>query len=394
MIKRTSYAALWMGLLCALSLTTGCSKPHNGAGTETKAKAGSSKTVGFMVSTYLIATYGNRDKAQEECPDGFSEKPDLDAIAASLPASQRKKLGQDQLTQYLLLGQRGPEVQTKAGHERLDVCAHPSAVPDPRMPVYQGKAAFGLNLDGNDGKSPSAQSCNQSTFVSPEGELGINNAFQRIFGCLKSVHEGPRMSTFQQLYLESGHAIVIELTDVDDLVNDPDVGVGIYMSPDSIPKGADGKPLPYATMKITTDPYWRNNTRGHIKDGVLTTEPTELHLQDIIQRRPGFNLFRNARLKLALNAEDGTAKGLMGGYIDVDLLDQNHMSHAGETGMGYKCEAVYYAIHRYADGLPDPDTGKCTGVSIAFRMEAVPAYLTHVADADKGAASDNKTAKN
>ena len=45
--------------------------------------------------------------------------------------------------------------------------------------------------------------------------------------------------------------------------------------------------------------------------------------------------------------------------------------------------ALYYALKRNADGLPDPKTGRNTGISMAYRIKAVPA---HVVDPAKPAA--------
>ena len=44
---------------------------------------------------------------------------------------------------------------------------------------------------------------------------------------------------------------------------------------------------------------------------------------------------------------------------------------------------LYHALHRLADGNPDPATGKCTSLSAAFPLEAVPAFVIH----PEGAAS-------
>lgn len=44
--------------------------------------------------------------------------------------------------------------------------------------------------------------------------------------------------------------------------------------------------------------------------------------------------------------------------------------------------AYYYALHKSADGLPDPQTGKYTAISTAYSFDAVPAMvITPNADA-------------
>jgi hypothetical protein len=36
---------------------------------------------------------------------------------------------------------------------------------------------------------------------------------------------------------------------------------------------------------------------------------------------------------------------------------------------------LYYALKRNADGMPDPRTGRNTGISMAYRIKAVPAHV-------------------
>jgi len=42
---------------------------------------------------------------------------------------------------------------------------------------------------------------------------------------------------------------------------------------------------------------------------------------------------------------------------------------------GHTCHGAYYALHEYADGHPDPETGKCTSISTQYRIKAIPTFV-------------------
>lgn len=368
-----------LGLAVVLLALGGCSKqdaPVASSKSAAATPASDGKTVGFLVSNFVHAFYSS--PMSEDCPTGLAEKPEADAIIAKLPPAQRdrirRKENQGELNSVLY--NRGP-----AG---MNPCQHPSSVPDPGMRTIQGKIAYGLDLDGDRGEA-SPKSCKQQDFVSPQGEPGIDHQYYRVMGCAYGLRSkegdggalGNLATTYSQLYLEAGRAILIELTGVDDMTNDDEVGVGIYMSKGGINKGAGTTALPYSSMTVDSDPYWQSRTRGRIENSVLITEPVEVHLKDFILRPPGLTVFKEARLKLTLDPANGTAKGLLGAYHDLQLLYQNVMSPPGEQVNGFSCEAGYYAMKRFADGVPDPETGECTALSVAYHIDAVPAMVIH-----------------
>jgi hypothetical protein len=46
-----------------------------------------------------------------------------------------------------------------------------------------------------------------------------------------------------------------------------------------------------------------------------------------------------------------------------------------ETGVGFQCPGIYNAVKRAADGLKDPITGEFNGLSAAYDVEGVPAFI-------------------
>jgi hypothetical protein len=88
--------------------------------------------------------------------------------------------------------------------------------------------------------------------------------------------------------------------------------------------------------------------------------------------------FRQGRIRLRV-AADGTAKGLLGGYRDWrDLYVENTFAQdGGQQGVREHEDhvALYFALKRNADGLYDPVTHRYLGISTAYRITAMPAFV-------------------
>ena len=76
---------------------------------------------------------------------------------------------------------------------------------------------------------------------------------------------------------------------------------------------------------------------------------------------------------------DGTLKGIVAGYRNWrDLYNQNTFAQdGGQQGIREHEDAValYYALKRNADGMKNSATGQYEGISAAYRITAMPAYV-------------------
>ena len=80
------------------------------------------------------------------------------------------------------------------------------------------------------------------------------------------------------------------------------------------------------------------------------------------------------RLKLTPSGAEGF---LAGGYEDLATWWNNHSKSPGSDVGKYSPAALYRAVHRYADGYPDPVTGQPTAISVAYQVSAVRALIVH-----------------
>ncbi len=351
------------------------------------AMAGEAK--GYAVTWFQPAMYTG--DVAEECPDGLNKSPDFKAIFAAegKTAEQIKDLIDHPNTKEFLnaVENRGPHGE--------DVCRDPTSVPDPGHKTLKGKTAIGFNLTGNTDGSATPNTCAHEKFTAPDGTPGIDNQYYRALGCMvalrgKRGHDGFVYSyVMERMKAEGLRTYLIEIKGMDDPKNNKDVELGIYLGSDSLVLDAKGEVRRDTTQRISKDPRWHNIVHGTMKDGVITTDVFDLNLLGDPLWIPEFH-FKQARMRLEVQ-DDGTLKGTLGGYEDLQTLYYN-TSKSGllfETTNAASCPGVYYALKKMADGYPDPKTGECTAMSVAFNVEALPAFLIH----QPGDTSKTKTAQ-
>jgi hypothetical protein len=338
--------------------------------------------MGFVVENFSQSFLEDK----EACPDG--PQPIVrEAFLQALPEAERKRLSdkanQAELDQRWRASVLGPD--------GTNICSQPEMFDRPMLRTVQSKRAVGLDLDG-DGK---AQSCDHQEFVSPQGERGVDNQAYRALGC-KLHWRGPdgtggdtvRGGTRSQ-FASGEWTQVLLLRGVDSLENDPDVEVVYANTPDRPVVDSEGKYLPRASFTVSDKaPRYRNVLKGRIVGGVLTTEPGDVKLtqtwgqggaRDIRGNRTKFDL-RSARLKLTFQP-DGSLRGLVGGYQPVfDLIQSPTLGATGSAEAGIDCAGELKTLKAHADGIRDPKTGQCTGVSNAYQMTAVPAFVNDIPD--------------
>jgi len=390
--------ALWLSLLLSL---VGCSRvdlPET-AGFPT---GGPSRVRSFVLSNvYIVADPGGA----QSCP--MMSQTSLEILARSLPPkvlAEVEKLGGEQKIKRLSeerarrlgfklarleggspptaeqLEQKRRELGIPSGKGGLtflgrvfsyDSCTDPQDFPSLRggLRFYEGRVAQGINLDGRTGATD---------YTGPGGEPGVDNELWRIVGCARIFRESGDSQTAHKTLFSARAPTLIELSNVDDMNNDPDVAVAIYSSADPLVVNATGGVLAHASYDIDPDPTLQSITRGRIVDGLLTTEPFDLTLnykEQIVETK---RLIRGARVQAKV-IQDGSIQGGIYGYYDVESFWRSvqGMSQLGADFSGFSCPDVWEAVHRLADGFPDPKTGRNTAISSTLQFVGMPAYVTH-----------------
>jgi hypothetical protein len=336
----------------------------------------------FVVDNYEPAFYyGGRSGTEEpgsDCPKGTIPILDYKTV---LKTAWRTQAEVEKLTLPVSAGGEGEKVISPAMQHRgfrrdIDSYINPFTAPDAGMQQVTGHIAEGFNLDGN---------ARTGGFTSPGGEPGIDNAFYRAWGCIMSYRGTPWHAYLSQRandkMLDGLYTMVVRLSGTKDPMNDDHVTFEVGYSPDHVVKDAGGNVIRDVSFRIVkTEQYTRLAAR--IRNGVLETEQADLRLPAFSwgETNRGEVLFQHGRVRLVLN-KDGGLSGLLGGYRDwreVYARDTFNMPSGGATRETYYHQnqiAMYYALKRNADALPDPKTGRNTAISAAFRFTARPAFV-------------------
>ncbi|MCA0201475.1 MAG: hypothetical protein LCH56_11660 [Proteobacteria bacterium] len=239
-----------------------------------------------------------------------------------------------------------------------------------------GKIAEGMDLDGK---------VDANDFTSPDGVKGVDNQMHRALGCIAGWRgpDGAQMH-FENEYMRryNQNRMLLEITGVDDLVNDPDVTLTTYRGLDELMGDASGSAyISGGTQRI--DMRWGKQFiqqfKGKIVDGVLTTDSHDL----IIPYSMTFDTstimhMQDVRFRLKLTPE--SAEGMFAGYTDVDewirRLTISWSTHHLSYGQ-VSAPSLYRAMRRLADAKPDPKTGENRAISGTTLVTFRQAYLEH-----------------
>jgi hypothetical protein len=265
------------------------------------------------------------------------------------------------------------------GPHKLNACMLPGIVRDPGNATPRIDAARGLNLDGNDGsgKLP-AGTCAHKNYVSDDGRTGIDNQLFTVQGCMpgEQGHKGFLYQYLNEQRRNGSVSILVEVSGIDNEKNDDSVEVTVFYSLDHMAKDAPGKQiLPDYTFRLTDKPqYTQYFTRlhGKIVNGVIVTDPVKK-----LQMNLGLDgelTFYDGRMRLQI-MPDGTLKGVAGGYEDWRRIMTMKSNSVAENQFNFECPSLYNALKRNADGMKNPVTGECDGISAAYDIEGVPAFI-------------------
>lgn len=337
--------------------------------------------MGFVVEDFVPPVIQGKDA----CPDGTVLKI-KEQFLLGLPEAERARLSlkenEKEFTQKWQASVFGPK--------GTNICSQPDMFTRPEMRTVQSKFAWGLDLDG--GKK-GKDDCEHGEFATPDGQTGIDNQEYRVMGCTLEWRgtdgiQGDQAVGMRQFHASGEWTQVILLEGVDSLVNDPDVTVIYANTPDRPPRDSKGNFLRGGSFSVSDKaPRNRNVLKGRIVNGVLTTDPQDILLvetwgqggaRDIRGNRTKFD-YRRARLRLTFQP-DGSLRGMLGGYKPVfDVIQSPGIGGAGSAlTAGIDCAQELQTLRKYADGIRDPKTGKCTGVSAAMRIAAIPAFVNDI----------------
>jgi hypothetical protein len=357
---------------------------------------------GYVVGTYEYAfRYGGRPDYSRgaeiepgiDCPHGssihFANDTQTKIAVTRQPWRSRQEIewiskppGLDQvrapvLTRFHIWNRA---VAYRAYKRGIETYVNPWAADDPGQPQVTGRIGDGFNLDGK---------VKTADFISPDGEKGIDNNLYRAWGC-DAPWRGNGNATLDLRAndkMQDGlYTMVLRVSGNQDPMNDSDATVEIGYSPDKIVKDARGSVSVDYSYRIL-QPAQYTKLKAKIKNGVVETEQVEhLHSPRIawFYDQTGDTNFTKGKIRLNMSPDGHSATGLIGGYRNWrELYTENTFAQdGGQQGIREHEDhvALYYALRRNADGMPNPKTGKNDGISSVYRIKLSSAY---VVDPDK-----------
>lgn len=314
------------------------------------------------------------DANPQQCPK-MNAKPPQEAyyryLSPERAAEQRKALAGKGVDANLM--------QFRAPGE-LNATMLPGTVADTGHAEPVADIVPGLNLDGDDGSGKAPRGIRKHrNFIAPWGEKGIDNQLFLVEGCV----EGRRRNGFLPLISNDMRAsgelsILIRVSGIDDDRNDDEVAVDFLYSRDGMKRVGPAKVLlsdyTYRVSDNINDTQHFARFRGRIVDGVVVTEP--LDQLGLHSSNTAASTVYRPRMRLQFKP-DGSMKGLLGGYRDWREYIANAFSQKGqyEATIGFDSAGMYQAIRRAADGLQDAETGEYLGISAAWDLEGISAYI-------------------
>lgn len=314
------------------------------------------RAIGYVMTSEYKAIWDSPD-GKLECPQGINNGP-REEFKILYPEEKKWTILESQL-------------------ERESEVWFPKTTVQERLPYHEavGKIAFGIDLNDN---------IDDNDYTDPDGNKGIDNQTQRAWGCTANYRSTSyNLGAFNNWRKYSYNIIVIELTDVDDLVNDPDVTLTTYRGLDRPMTDATGATyLAGGTQRVDMrfGKSFVQTWKGKIVDGVLTTGSADYNMPSAGNGSSVADVrYYGTRWRLALTPE--RAEGIMGGYMDINdwnsAANQGRSTHHQAYGQA-ATPSIYRSMVKNAD-YADPKTGQMIGISTAFKVGFTQVFVKHPA---------------
>ena len=231
--------------------------------------------------------------------------------------------------------------------------------------------AEGLDLDGQVTVAGDGTGCGKTDFVAPDGTPGIDNQFARLLPAIESVGGADAFSSaIARAINEGGVLVAMELSHLDDAIDDACVGVTLSRAAGRPAIGNDGLIEAGQTFDRDVMAPMSAVADAVVVGGVLDAGPFVLALPMVVDDIELLVTIHDMRVQATLH-EDGHVSGLLAGAIVLEELDAFLDDIAENTAL---FAAIRNVLVANADLDPGED-GRCRRISIAVGFEAGPAFF-------------------
>lgn len=236
----------------------------------------------------------------------------------------------------------------------------------------EGGVAPGFDLDSRVSNGSDIESCGKKDFVDAEGRQGVDNQLAVLVPEVEKL-VGNAVDGLVQGAINDGQLVILmEMTGVDDLVNDPCVGLAVQVGQKRVPSlGTDGVIEAYQTFELDPEAERGTVEGARIENGVLTTGPFEVAVPLAIFDVSFTLHLHDARFRFTID-EEGMMHGHLGGGIVPTEITEGVKEGAGLEDLIPQIRVV---LESSTDLELDEDSGKCQQLSAALEFKGVPAFI-------------------
>jgi hypothetical protein len=227
---------------------------------------------------------------------------------------------------------------------------------------------WGFDLDGRVSDNSDAEGCNKEDLVTPEGTAGVDSAFSAMMPILEATEAGALEGLVADSIANGQLLILVELSGVDDRIEDDCVQMRVLRGTGSPMVGTDGLLLESQTYEVADASHISGC--APIVDGHVEAGPFDLELpMQVLDVELNFKI-EEARLRIDLS-EEGLGWGYFGGPVltteITDIVNE-------EEDLGDIRDLVVNLVESSADLQPAAD-GACEALSIVFEFNSTEAFL-------------------
>ena len=234
------------------------------------------------------------------------------------------------------------------------------------IPLVEDGVVDGFNLDGEVSAAGDQGTCGHEDFVNADGIEGVDNQLGRLWG-LMSTAVGAAEGLLQGAINEGRFVMAVELSELDDPLNDDNVNLSIYPIDISPEVGTFGLISPNQTASLLRPELMATVEGLELENGRIQAAGFDYKLPVDVLELQFLMTIRNGAIDLTLTEDGGS--GVLAGALDVEeFLYELHQTDASD-------EAAFAdpLMRTNADmGLVD---GECTLFSMTFNFEAVPVFV-------------------
>ena len=230
--------------------------------------------------------------------------------------------------------------------------------------------SHGFDLDRAVTEQGGSTGCGHTDFVSPTGMRGIDNQFAQLLPLIEQFG-GMAIESYARAAIDSGNLLIMmEVTGVDSLDNDPEVSIGLFRGLGEPLKGTDGAIQSWQTFDRDIENPWVRVTEARIVDGILIASNFDYTLPFFIFDFAFEITLYDAELRVELSA-DGHHRGMFGGAVTIE----NMLHIADNIDGGEQLPPLIRNVGASMADLQPDESGTCQALSTVLNIESVGAYF-------------------